>query len=35
MLQLYTQINGVKWMYDLFKRKKKGGILADDMGYGI
>nr|CAB3243372.1 DNA excision repair protein ERCC-6-like [Phallusia mammillata] len=28
------QINGIKWMYNLFKKGKKGGILADDMGLG-
>ncbi|XP_078713731.1 DNA excision repair protein ERCC-6-like [Lampetra fluviatilis] len=33
--QLYShQLEGVAWLYNLFKNKCKGGILADDMGLG-
>ncbi|XP_032803057.2 DNA excision repair protein ERCC-6-like [Petromyzon marinus] len=33
--QLYShQLEGVAWLYNLFKNKRKGGILADDMGLG-
>uniref|UniRef100_H2ZIQ9 DNA excision repair protein ERCC-6-like n=1 Tax=Ciona savignyi TaxID=51511 RepID=H2ZIQ9_CIOSA len=28
------QIEGVKWLYNLYDHKMKGGILADDMGLG-